>query len=131
MTFWEYLNERAIRNDNVEVIVSKTQRRMTYLYFSLFSVALLALILLPKPMDDFTKTVLQSLLTILGTLIIAQNGFWFARQRTAGVPDPTAMITSTTLLPDGTRKVTTAPAAKPPKGTTDEKTAASTASASA
>lgn len=39
--------------------------------------------------------------------------FWFNRARTAGIPDPSQMVTQTHTLPDGTKTVTTSPAASP------------------
>jgi hypothetical protein len=35
--------------------------------------------------------------------------FWFQRQRTAGIPDSSSMITQTHTLPDGTKTVVTSP----------------------
>lgn len=68
--------------------VAKTQTNVTYGYMVMFMVCLIALLFLPKPLDDFTQTLLTSLLSVLGTLITQQSSFWMARQRTAGVPDP-------------------------------------------
>lgn len=68
--------------------VAKTQTNVTYGYMTMFLICLVALLFLPKPLDDFTKTLLTSLLSVLGTLITQQSSFWMARQRTAGVPDP-------------------------------------------
>lgn len=69
-------------------VVARTQRNVTYGYMSMFAFAMGALFFLPKPLDEFTKTLLISLLSVLGTLITQQSSFWMARQRTAGVPDP-------------------------------------------
>lgn len=37
--------------------------------------------------------------------------FWFQRQRTAGIPDSSSMVTQTHTLPDGSKTVITSPAA--------------------
>jgi hypothetical protein len=39
--------------------------------------------------------------------------FWFQRTRTAGIPDPSQVVTQTHTLPDGTKTVTTSPVAAP------------------
>ena len=117
MSFLEYLNARAMRNASIDTIVGRTQRNLTYLYWFLFALVLAALVFLPRPMDESSRTVLQMLLAILGTLITQQSSFWFARVRTAGVPDPTQVVTQTKTTPDGTKTTVTSPATKPaPQG---------------
>jgi hypothetical protein len=96
----------------LDLLIAKTQRNITYAYWALFSSALLALFCLPRPLDDSTKTLLITLLSVLGTLITQQNSFWFARHRPGGIPDPQATTTTTT---GDLRETTTtvAPAAPP------------------
>lgn len=82
--------------NTLDQLIATTQRNITYAYWALFGLALLALMFLPRPLDESTKTLLITLLSVLGTLITQQNSFWFARQRLAGVPDPQATTTTTT-----------------------------------
>ncbi len=82
----------------LDALIARTQRNITYGYCVLFAAAIAALLFLPKPLDDSTKTLLITLLGVLGTLITMQNQFWFARSRTAGIPDP-ATTTTTTETP--------------------------------
>lgn len=90
--------------DAVDKLIANTQRNVTYLYMALFAAAIAGLIFLPKPLDDSVKTILITMLGILGTLVTMQNQFWFARPRSAGVPDPT--VITTTSPPGQTVSVT-------------------------
>jgi hypothetical protein len=102
--------------DTIDTLIARTQRNITYLYCVLFAAVLAVLILLPKPLDQATNTLLISLLSVLGLLITQQSNFWFARSRTAGVPDPiTTTSTTTTPTPIGvsTNVTTTTPTAVP------------------
>jgi len=82
--------------NDLDLLIAKAQRSITYLYWFLFAVSLGGLLFLPKPIDDSIKTLLLMMLGALITLITQQSSFWFARQRAAGVPDPTTTTTSTT-----------------------------------
>ena len=84
---------------DLDLLIGRTQRNLTYVYWFLFSGVLAALIFIPRPLDDSTKTLLITLAGILGTLVTMQNQFWFARTRAAGVPDPT---TTTVTTPSAT-----------------------------
>lgn len=86
----------------LDLLIARTQRNITYAYWFLFTVALVALMFLPKPLDESIRTLLITMLSVLGTLITQQSSFWFARQRSAGVPDP-----STTTVTSSTETVTT------------------------
>jgi hypothetical protein len=90
-------------------LIAKTQRNITYVYCGLFGGALAALIFLKKPLDESTKTILITLLGVLGTLITMQNQFWFARQRTAGVPDPSPTTVIQTGGPNAPTTTTVSP----------------------
>lgn len=46
--------------------------------------------------------------------------FWFSRQRTAGIPDTSSMVTQTHTAADGTKTTITSPANKPVIVTTGE-----------
>lgn len=96
----------------MDLLLAKTQRNITYAYVLLFAFALGALLFLPKPLDDSTKTMLITMIGVLGTLITMQNQFWFARSRPAGVPDPTVPTTTTTQITQ-----TTQPTEVPPNET--------------
>jgi len=97
---------------NMDQLIAETQRNITYAYCILFAAVVAALLFLPKPLDDSTKTLLITLLGVLGTLITMQNQFWFARSRTAGIPDP-ATTTTTTETPNATTTTTVQPLATP------------------
>lgn len=74
--------------NEIDLLIAKTQRNLTFAYCLLIAVVLLAFLFLPKPLDEATKTLLSIVLTALIALVQQQNAFWFARQRAAGVPDP-------------------------------------------
>lgn len=77
----------------LDEMLAKIQRNITYGYMILFGACLGAFIFLPKPLDESIKAVLIGLTGVLGTLITMQNQFWFARSRSATVPDPTTTTT--------------------------------------
>lgn len=91
----------------IDLLIAKTQRNISYLYWLLFAGALIALMFLPKPLEDSTKTLLITLLSVLGTLITQQNSFWYARSRAGGIPDPN---TTTTVQ---STQITTTPTENP------------------
>jgi hypothetical protein len=104
---------------DLDTLIGSTQRNITYVYIALFAGALAALLFLPRPLDESTKTLLITLLGILGTLITQQSNFWFARQRTAGVPDPSTTTTSTTTTTTPTPAIVqTTTTGAPPNETT-------------
>jgi hypothetical protein len=98
----------------LDALIARAQRNITYAYIVLFAGAIAALLFLPRPLDDSTKTLLITLLGVLGTLVTMQTQFWYARNRTGGVPDP-ATTTTTTETPNAitTTTVQPAPAAPP------------------
>lgn len=53
--------------------------------------------------------------------------FWFQRQRTSGIPDPTQIVTQTKTTPDGTTTVITKPLDKGPTNDPSKTTPPSTA----
>lgn len=95
--------------NELDHLIARTQRNITYAYWALFGGALAALIFLKKPLDESTKTILITLLGVLGTLITMQNQFWFARQRTAGVPDPSPTTVIQTGDPNAPTTTTVSP----------------------
>ena len=103
---------------DLDLLIGRTQRNLTYVYWLLFSGVLAALIFIPRPLDDSTKTLLITFAGILGTLVTMQNQFWFARARAAGVPDPSTTTVSTPAGPESgstvSVAVTPAPGAAPP-----------------
>jgi len=88
---------------DLDILIGQSQRNITYGYIALFALALAGLVFLPKPIDEPTNTLLTTLLSVLGTILVQQSSFWFARNRPAGVPDPTTTTTvqkiETTTLP--------------------------------
>lgn len=70
----------------LDLHVAKTQANVTYGYMILFGGAVAALIFIRKQVDPQLNTLLVTLLSVLGTIMVQQSSFWFARQRTAGVP---------------------------------------------
>lgn len=84
-------------NENtIDMLIATTQKRITYLYFTLFALVLIALVstiyvqvMIPGiDVPDGLLTLLTSLLGVLTALITMQSQFWFARSRGGGVPDP-------------------------------------------
>jgi hypothetical protein len=89
MNFWEYLDARAKRPVNLDLLIGRTQRQLSQL--TLVIIAFVGILLFLGPKLD--ATVEKLLFTILGGLLTAwamQNTFWFGRPRSAGIPDPTA-----------------------------------------
>lgn len=93
----------------LDKLIAHTQRNVTYAYWVLFAVVIGTLIFLPRPLDESIKTLLITLAGILGTLVTFQNQFWFARSRTAGVPDPTTTTTTTEVKTPSTTPGVTEP----------------------
>lgn len=78
-----------LSKQQLDVMIARTQARVTYGYMFLFGGIVVALIFMRKEMDPTLNTLLVSLSSVLGTIMVQQSSFWFARQRTAGVPsDP-------------------------------------------
>lgn len=98
----------------LDLLIGQTQRNITYLYWGLFSAALAGLLFLPKPIDESVKTVLLMLLATLATIITQQSSFWYARQRSAGVPDPTVTTVTTSQQTVTTPSPAVPPAETPP-----------------
>lgn len=89
MNFWDYLNARATRNANVDVLIGRTQRNLSFVVLLVMAWVVWSLFLGPK----LDPTVEKLLFTVLGGLLSTlamQNTFWFGRPRQAGIPDPTA-----------------------------------------
>jgi hypothetical protein len=82
--------------DDLERYIAVTQRQVTYAYVVLFAAAFSALVFLPKPMDETVKTIIVSLISVLGTVIVQQSNFWFARSRAAGIPNPPDQVSPPT-----------------------------------
>lgn len=70
----------------LDLHVAKTQANVTYGYMLLFGGAVAALIFIRKQVDPQLNTLLVTLLSVLGTIMVQQSSFWFARNRSAGVP---------------------------------------------
>lgn len=61
---------------------------------------------------DQDKTFSNSINWLQGAALIVIY-FWFQRTRTAGIPDPSQIITQTHTTPDGAKTVITSPATSP------------------
>lgn len=59
----------------------KAQIGLSYLYACGFLIVLMTLILLRRALDEFTKSVLLTMLGYLGALVQQQSSYFFARQR--------------------------------------------------
>ncbi len=101
MTLFEYLNARAIRNANIDLLIGRTQRNLSRATLAVIAGVLAALFLYPK-IDPLVE---KLLLVVLGALMsnwATQNGFWFGRPRGVGVPDPsTTTIETNTSIKTG------------------------------
>lgn len=84
-------------NETIDMLIATTQKRVTYLYFTIFALVLMSLVgtifvqtwVPGLDVPDGLQTLLTSLLGVLTALITMQSQFWFARSRGGGVPDPT------------------------------------------
>lgn len=95
MNLFDYLHERAKRDDNIDGLIARTQRSLSNRTLMVIAGVLAALFLL-EGVDSVVKDLL---LLVLGAVLggwASQNQFWFGRPRGAGVPDPSLTETKTT-----------------------------------
>lgn len=95
MNLFDYLHERAKRDDSIDGLIARTQRSLSNLTLMVIAGVLAALFLL-EGVDSVVKDLL---LLVLGAVLggwASQNQFWFGRPRGAGVPDPSLTETKTT-----------------------------------
>lgn len=79
----------------------RAQIGLAYLYACGFLIVLLTLILTARTLDEFTKSVLLTMLGYLGALVQQQSSYFFARQRPeTSQPGETTIKTtpSTTII---------------------------------
>jgi hypothetical protein len=110
MNLLEYLNARAIRNANLDLMIGHTQRDISRGTLILIAGVFYALFMGPK-LDPLAE---KLLLVVLGGLVTAwasQNQFWFGRPRGAGIPDPS--LTETKITEKKTIETETKTAAAP------------------
>lgn len=97
MNFWEYLDKRAIRNLHPDVIISRTQRNVTYLLYLCVVALVVLLIFLPKPLDETVKVILTGAFSALVAVLTMQATFWYGRPRASGIPNPETTTTETQI----------------------------------
>lgn len=97
MKFWEFLERRAKRNAHPDVIISRTQRNVTYMLFVFFVALVVLLVFLPKPLDETVKVIITAAFSALGSIITMMATFWYGRPRGAGIPNPETTTTETTI----------------------------------
>jgi hypothetical protein len=83
----DYLNARAIRNANIDLLIGQTQRSISRWTLAIIAGVLAALFLPPK-IDSVIEKLLFVVLGALMSNWATQNGFWYGRPRAAGVPNP-------------------------------------------
>lgn len=87
-----------------DLTTATAQIRLAYIYAIGFFCVLFTLIFFGRGMDEFTKSVLLTMLGYLGALVQQQSSYFFARQR----PDTPAVNTErkvtdrTTVIPKET-----------------------------
>jgi hypothetical protein len=91
-------------NHNLDMYIAHTQARITYGLMGAFTglmFALLAISIIALKVDDKILSILDRIVTAMLPIVGGAIGFWTARQRQAGVPDPstTSSTTTTTTLP--------------------------------
>lgn len=96
MKIWDYLDKRARRNAHPDIIISRTQRNVTYLLLLIVAGMVVLLIFLPKPLDETVKVILTSAITALVSICTMQATFWYGRPRGGGIPNPETTTTETT-----------------------------------
>jgi hypothetical protein len=112
MNLFEYLNARAQRNSQIDLLIGRTQRSISTGTLWVIAGVLAALLFL----EGVDAVVKDLLLLVLGALLggwASQNQFWFGRPRGAGVPDPSLTEIKTTETK--TTETTTAPLTPPNK----------------
>lgn len=93
MNLFEYLHERARRDDSIDGLIARTQRSLSNRTLVVIAGVLAALFLL-----KVDSGVRDLLLLVLGALLggyASQNQFWYGRPR-GGVPDPVSTTITTT-----------------------------------
>lgn len=95
MSFWEYLNARAMRNANLDLMTGHAQRDLSRGTLLVIAGVLYALFLGPN-LDALAEKLLLVMLGGLVTAWAGQNQFWFGRPRSAGIPNPETTTTTTT-----------------------------------
>lgn len=100
----------------LEMYVAHTQARITYMLIGAFvglMFALLAVAIVALKVDDKILSILDRIVTAMLPIVGGAIGFWVARQRQTGVPDPTTTTTQTTttttpapmIVPEGSTLV--------------------------
>jgi hypothetical protein len=110
MNLLEYLNARAIRNANLDLLIGRTQRSLSGGTLLVIAGVIFAIFQV-RAIDQLVKEIL---IFILGGLLnnwATQNGFWYGRPRGAGVPDPA--LTETKVIEKKTVETETKTAAAP------------------
>lgn len=114
MNLFDYLHERAKRDESIEGLIARTQRSLSNRTLVVIAGVLAALFLL-----KVDSGVRDLLLLVLGALLggyASQNQFWYGRPRGGGVPDPVSTtITTTSPSPPQTTTITTTPVSPPSK----------------
>lgn len=114
MNFWEYLNARAVRNANTDLLIAQAQRAISARTLLIIAGVIATLLFMPlvtdKPIDPVVEKLLYVVLGGLITNWAGQNQFWYGRPRAGGIPDPSGQVTTTREDPDGTKTVTSMPA---------------------
>lgn len=95
MNLFEYLNARAIRNANLDLMTGHAQRDLSRGTLLVIAGVLYALFLGPN-LDALAEKLLLVMLGGLVTAWAGQNQFWFGRPRGAGIPNPETTTTTTT-----------------------------------
>lgn len=114
MNLFDYLHERAKRDDSIDGLIARTQRSLSNRTLIVIAGVLAALFLL-----KVDSGVRDLLLLVLGALLggyASQNQFWYGRPRGAGVPDPVATTITTSTQPPPqpqTTTITTMPVTQP------------------
>lgn len=101
---------------SLDVYIAHTQARVTYMLLGAFvglMFALLLVAIVALKVDDKILAILDRIVTAMLPIVGAAIGFWVARQRAGGVPDPTTTTTQTT----STSTTTPTPTVVPPGST--------------
>lgn len=99
--------------NELDNFIARTQRNLSYVDRVLFAVVIGGLMLspfIPKPFDEWLQNILLIMVGALIGQVTQQNQFWYMRQRSTGIPDP-----SVTTVKQVT-EVTTTPTPDKPEG---------------
>jgi hypothetical protein len=107
--------------NQADLMLARTQMWMIFIYTICIFGLVFALIFFHSHMDSVEITILTNITSVLLTVLVLQNNFFFARQRPQALPDPSLPTNGTATITtkiDSTKTVVTPPLAPTQPGAT-------------